>query len=265
MGTNDDMTTNDMWGGRFTTGPDEIMEQINASIDVDRRLFSQDIAASKAHCKMLVERSIINAEDGKAIHDGLEQIHNEIASGSLKFKPALEDIHMNIEARLAEIIGEAAGRLHTARSRNDQVATDLRLWVRDTIDATDQALMGLQRVLIDHAEENAETAMPGFTHLQSAQPITFGHHLLAYVEMLGRDRGRFHDCRARLNESPLGAAALAGTAFPIDRKSTANSLEFDAPMANSLDAVSARDFALEFIATASICAVHTSRLAEEII
>ena len=254
-----------MWGGRFDAGPDEIMEQINASIDIDKRLYSQDIEVSKAHCKMLVNQHIINAEDGEAILRGLDKIHKEITSGSFEFKPALEDIHMNIEARLADIIGEAAGRLHTARSRNDQVATDLRLWVRDAIDNTDQALMDLQSVLIDRAEENSETAMPGFTHLQSAQPVTYGHHLLAYVEMFGRDRSRLRDCRIRLNESPLGAAALAGTAFPIDREATANLLGFDMPMTNSLDAVSARDFALEFLALASICATHASRLAEEII
>ncbi len=254
-----------MWGGRFAVGPDVAMERINASIDVDRRLYAQDIAASKAHCKMLLDQGIIDASDGKSILEGLDRIHKEIASDEFDFKPALEDIHMNIEARLADLIGDEAGRLHTARSRNDQVATDLRLWVRDAIDALDEALKGLQRVLIDRAETDAATAMPGFTHLQSAQPVTLGHHLLAYVEMIGRDRGRFRDCRARLNECPMGAAALAGTAFPIDRKATAEALGFDAPMANSLDAVSARDFALEFLAASTICAVHASRLAEEIV
>ena len=254
-----------MWGGRFAAGPDVAMERINASIDVDRRLYAQDIAASKAHCKMLLDQGIIDASDGKSILEGLERIHKEITSDEFDFKPALEDIHMNIEARLADLIGDEAGRLHTARSRNDQVATDLRLWVRDAIDALDEALKGLQRVLIDRAETDAATAMPGFTHLQSAQPVTLGHHLLAYVEMIGRDRGRFRNCRARLNECPMGAAALAGTAFPIDRKATAEALDFDAPMANSLDAVSARDFALEFLAASTICAVHASRLAEEIV
>jgi argininosuccinate lyase len=265
MSANDQTSANNMWGGRFSGGPDEVMERINASIDVDRRLYAQDIAASKAHCKMLMDQSIINPTDGNSILEGLDRIHKEIASGDFDFKPALEDVHMNIESRLADLIGDAAGRLHTARSRNDQVATDLRLWVRDAIDATDAALVGLQSVLIDRAETEADTAMPGFTHLQSAQPVTFGHHLLAYVEMFGRDRGRFHDCRVRLNESPLGAAALAGTAFPIDRDATAKALDFDAPMANSLDAVSARDFVLEFLAATAICGVHASRLAEEIV
>ena len=192
------MSANDMWGGRFKGGPDEVMEQINVSIDVDRRLYAHDIAASKAHCEMLMEQCIINSTDGNSILKGLDQINAEIVSGNFDFKPALEDIHMNIESRLSDLIGDAAGRLHTARSRNDQVATDLRLWVRDAIDAIDTALVGLQSVLIDRAESEADTAMPGFTHLQSAQPVTFGHHLLAYVEMFGRDRGRFHDCRVRL-------------------------------------------------------------------
>ena len=254
-----------MWGGRFAAGPGAAMERINASIDVDKHLFSQDIAASKAHCKMLVDQRIINATDGTSILEGLDRIHKEIASGEFDFKPTLEDIHMNVEARLADLIGDKAGRLHTARSRNDQVATDLRLWIRDGIDAIDEALKEFQSVLIDRAEAEADTAMPGFTHLQSAQPVTFGHHLLAYVEMIGRDRARFHDCRSRLNESPLGSAALAGTAFPIDRNATAEALGFDAAMTNSLDAVSARDFVLEFLAAATICAVHASRLAEEIV
>ena len=259
------MSANDMWGGRFKSGPDKVMEQINVSIDVDRRLYAQDIAASKAHCEMLMEQCIINSTDGNSILKGLDQINAEIVSGNFDFKPALEDIHMNIESRLSDLIGDAAGRLHTARSRNDQVATDLRLWVRDSIDAIDAALVGLQSVLIDRAESEADTAMPGFTHLQSAQPVTFGHHLLAYVEMFGRDRGRFHDCRVRLNENPLGAAALAGTAFPIDREATTKALAFDAPMANSLDAVSARDFVLEYLSASAICGVHASRFAEEIV
>ncbi len=259
------MSANEMWGGRFAAGPSEVMQRINASIGFDWRLYAQDIAASKAHCAMLVDQGIVGAEDGAAIQDGLDGILKEIESGRFEFKPALEDIHMNVEARLAELIGEAAGRLHTARSRNDQVATDLRLWVRDRIDDLDGQLRALLTVLIDRAEQEADTLMPGFTHLQSAQPVTFGHHLMAYVEMFGRDRGRFTDCRKRLNECPLGAAALAGTSFPIDRKKTAVALGFDRPMANSLDAVSARDFALEFLAAAAICATHLSRLNEEIV
>ena len=254
-----------MWGGRYAAGPAEIMERINASIDFDRRLYAQDIAGSKAHCRMLVDRAIISADDGNAILTGLDAILKDIEAGNFEFKTALEDIHMNIEAALAERIGEPAGRLHTARSRNDQVATDFRLWVRDTIDMVDEQLRDLQRALIEKAEQHADTVMPGFTHLQSAQPVTFGHHLLAYVEMAGRDRGRFADARSRVNESPLGAAALAGTAFPIDRHATAEALGFDRPMANSLDAVSARDFTMEFLAAASIAAIHISRLAEEIV
>ena len=254
-----------MWGGRYAAGPAEIMERINASIDFDRRLYAQDIAGSKAHCRMLVDRAIISADDGNAILTGLDAILKDIEAGNFEFKTALEDIHMNIEAALAERIGEPAGRLHTARSRNDQVATDFRLWVRDTIDMVDEQLRDLQRALIEKAEQHADTVMPGFTHLQSAQPVTFGHHLLAYVEMAGRDRGRFADARRRVNESPLGAAALAGTAFPIDRHATAEALGFDRPMANSLDAVSARDFTMEFLAAASIAAIHISRLAEEIV
>ncbi len=259
------MSANEMWGGRFAAGPSELMARINASIGFDWRLYAQDIAASKAHCAMLVDQGIVGAEDGAAIQDGLDGILKEIESERFEFKPALEDIHMNVEARLAELIGEAAGRLHTARSRNDQVATDFRLWVRDRIDDVDGQLRALLTVLIDRAEQEADTLMPGFTHLQSAQPVTFGHHLMAYVEMFGRDRGRFTDCRKRLNECPLGAAALAGTSFPIDRKKTAAALGFDRPMANSLDAVSARDFALEFLAAAAICATHLSRLNEEIV
>jgi argininosuccinate lyase len=241
------------------------MQKINASIDFDRRLHAQDIAGSKAHCAMLVKTGILSAADGEAILGGLEQIRHEIAEGRFVFKEALEDIHMNIEGRLAELIGDAAGRLHTARSRNDQVATDFRLWVRDAIDGMEKALRQLQQALLDQAERHAGTIMPGFTHLQAAQPVTFGHHLLAYVEMFGRDRGRFADARARLNESPLGAAALAGTSYPIDRAMTAKALGFDRPCANSLDAVSDRDFALEFLAGAAIAAVHLSRLAEELV
>jgi argininosuccinate lyase len=259
------MSTNNMWGGRYASGPSAVMQQINASIDFDRRLFAQDIAGSQAHCRMLVDQGLIDAKDGKAIQNGLDRILKEIESGRFEFKTALEDIHLNVEGRLAELIGDAAGRLHTARSRNDQVATDVRLWVRDAIDGLDGQLKALQAALLDKAELHAATVMPGFTHLQPAQPVTFGHHLLAYVAMLGRDRGRFADCRRRVNESPLGAAALAGTSFPIDRDATAKALGFDAPMENSIDAVSARDFALEFLAALSIAAMHLSRFAEEIV
>jgi len=254
-----------IWGGRFAGGPDAVMERINASIDFDKRLYAQDIDASRAHCRMLVAQGILSSPDGDAIAEGLERIRAEIDAGEFDFKASLEDIHMNIEARLAELIGDAAGRLHTARSRNDQVATDLRLWVRDALDRLESGLADLQGALLDQAERHADTIMPGMTHLQAAQPVTFGHHLLAYVEMIGRDRSRARDCRARLNESPLGAAALAGTAFPIDREATARALGFDRPMANSLDAVSDRDFALEFLAVAAIAATHLSRLAEEIV
>ncbi|MGD9614213.1 MAG: argininosuccinate lyase [Alphaproteobacteria bacterium] len=254
-----------MWGGRFAGGPAAIMRRINASIDFDKRLYAEDIAGSQAHCAMLVARRIISPEDGAAIRRGLGQIRAEIDSGAFVFSEAHEDIHLNIEARLAELIGPAAGRLHTARSRNDQVATDFRLWVRGAIDRLDTALRELQSALIDQAEAHADAVMPGFTHLQIAQPVTFGHHLLAYVEMLGRDRGRFADCRIRLNECPLGAAALAGTAFPIDRDATAAALGFDRPATNSLDAVSDRDFAIEFLAAASLAGTHLSRLAEEIV
>lgn len=259
------MMSNKMWGGRFNAAPDAIMEEINTSIDVDRHLYAQDIAASKAHATMLGAQGIIAAEDAKSIVAGLDTILSEIEVGRFDFKRALEDIHMNVESRLAELIGPAAGRLHTARSRNDQVATDFRLWVRDTIDAIDAALAGYQKALVVRALEHAGTVMPGFTHLQTAQPVTFGHHLLAYVEMAARDRGRFADARRRLNESPLGAAALAGTSFPIDRNATAAALGFDRPMANSLDAVSDRDFVLETLSAAAICAVHLSRFAEEIV
>jgi argininosuccinate lyase len=254
-----------MWGGRFSAAPDRLMERINASIDFDKRLYAEDIMASKAHCAMLAARKIIAADDAARINDGLDRVLAEIESGGFAFKTALEDIHLNIESRLAELIGDAAGRLHTARSRNDQVATDFRLWVRGAIDRAEAALQALQHALIEQAETHAGTIMPGFTHLQPAQPVTLGHHLLAYVEMFGRDRGRFRDARARLNESPLGAGALAGTSFPIDRAMTATALGFDRPAANSLDAVSDRDFALEFLSAAAICGMHLSRLAEELI
>ena len=257
--------SNKMWGGRFTERPDAIMEEINVSIDVDRHLYAQDIAASKAHAAMLAAQGIITANDAKNIARGLDTILSEIGKGSFDFKRALEDIHMNVESRLGELIGPAAGRLHTARSRNDQVATDFRLYVRDTIDETDAALAAFQHALVERALEHAGTVMPGFTHLQTAQPVTFGHHLLAYVEMAARDRGRFADARKRLNESPLGAAALAGTSFPIDRDATAKALGFDRPMANSLDAVSDRDFVLETLSAAAIASVHLSRFAEEIV
>ncbi len=256
---------NAQWGGRFTSGPSEVMERINASIGFDQRFFAQDIAGSRAHARMLVAQGILSSEDGQAIEDGLDTISRELETGDFEFKTALEDIHMNIESRLRELVGDAAGRLHTARSRNDQVATDFRLWVRDEIDALDGQLAGLQAALLDKTEAHAATVMPGFTHLQTAQPVTFGHHLLAYVEMFGRDRGRLTDARARLNESPLGAGALAGTSFPIDRHATADTLGFDRPMANSLDAVSDRDFALEFLSAAAICATHISRFSEELV
>ena len=256
---------NSLWGGRFAVGPAEMMRRINASIDFDKRLYAEDIAGSKAHCAMLVAQKILSPEDGAAITAGLEQIRTEIENGSFAFSADREDIHMNIEARLTELIGAAAGRLHTARSRNDQVATDLRLWLRRAIDRIDAAMRQLQEALIDRAEVEAGTVMPGYTHMQIAQPVTLGHHLLAYVEMLGRDRGRLADCRRRLNESPLGAAALAGTSFPIDRVATAAALGFDRPAANSLDAVSDRDFAIEFLAAAAIAGMHLSRFAEEIV
>ena len=256
---------NRMWGGRFGHEPDEILEEINASIDFDRKLYAQDIAGSKAHAAMLAKQGIIGAEDARKIAHGLDTILSEIESDKFKFTRSLEDIHTHIEARLAELIGPAAGRLHTARSRNDQVATDLRLYVRDAIDALDKSLAGLQLALVEKAASHADTVMPGFTHLQTAQPVTFGHHLLAYVEMLERDRGRLSDARKRMNESPLGAAALAGTSFSIDRDETAKALGFDRPAANSLDAVSDRDFVLEILGAASIAAVHLSRFAEEIV
>jgi argininosuccinate lyase len=254
-----------MWGGRFAQGPDAIMAEINASIGFDKRLFAQDIRASKAHAAMLAETGIITKADAAQIRHGLDQVQAEIAAGSFTFSSALEDIHMNVEARLKELIGPAAGRLHTARSRNDQVATDFRLYVRDTVDHLDSQMAGLQRALAEKALAHAKTLMPGFTHLQVAQPITFGHHLLAYVEMLARDRSRLADARRRMNECPLGAAALAGTSFPIDRGMTAKALGFDRATRNSLDSVSDRDFVLEVLAGATICAVHLSRLAEEIV
>ncbi|MGL4964982.1 MAG: argininosuccinate lyase [Inquilinus sp.] len=260
-----DQGANTMWGGRFAAGPAAIMERINASIGFDRKLWAQDIAGSRAHVAMLAAQGVVSAEDAAAIDRGLQQVGQEIADGKFEFKTALEDIHMNVEARLAEIIGPAAGRLHTARSRNDQVATDFRLWVRDAFDRLEQGLQALQAALIGQAEQHADTILPGFTHLQVAQPVTFGHHLLAYVEMLGRDRSRVADARARANECPLGAAALAGTPYPIDRHMTAQALGFDRPTANSLDSVSDRDFALDYLAAAGICAMHLSRLAEEIV
>ncbi len=261
----DSTGSNAMWGGRFAAGPDAIMEAINASIGFDRRLAAQDIEASRAHAAMLAETGIISDSDAAAIREGLLTVLSEIAEGSFRFSTALEDIHMNVEARLRDLIGPAAGRLHTARSRNDQVATDFRLWVRDQCDAAIEGLTALMAALVDQAEAGADLVMPGFTHLQTAQPVTWGHHMLAYVEMLARDRSRFADARARMNESPLGAAALAGTSFPIDREMTAAALGFARPMANSLDAVSDRDFALEFLAASSMCATHLSRFAEELV
>ncbi len=257
--------TNKMWGGRFNSGPDAIMQEINASIGFDKRLYTQDIAGSKAHAAMLAQQGIISKSDAKEITRGLEQVQAEIEGGKFTFSAALEDIHMNVEQRLKDIIGEPAGRLHTARSRNDQIATDFRLYIRDTVDHLDGQLKDLQLALVEKAAAHAKTIMPGFTHLQVAQPITFGHHCLAYVEMLARDRSRLADARMRMNESPLGAAALAGTSFPIDRNMTTKTLGFDRPMRNSLDAVSDRDFVLELLSIAAICATHLSRLAEEIV
>ncbi len=254
-----------MWGGRFSARPDEIMQAINVSIGVDKRLWQQDLTGSRAHAAMLAKQGIISFEDAQIIDGGLAAITAEIEAGTFPFRDEFEDIHMNVEARLRELIGPVAGRLHTARSRNDQVAVDFRLWVRDAVDRTAQQLFELQSALLARAEEHAATLMPGFTHLQPAQPVTFGHHLMAYVEMFGRDRSRFLDARARMNESPLGSAALAGSPFPIDRHMTAQALGFDRPMGNSLDGVSARDFALESLGHASICAGHLSRLAEEIV
>jgi len=260
-----DSQANAMWGGRFSSSPSALMEAINASIGFDRRLARQDVEGSIAHSAMLAEQGVITPADRDAIHTGLRRVLAEIDAGTFPFSTALEDIHMNVESRLQEIVGEPAGRLHTARSRNDQVALDVRLWVRDVHDRTAGQLTDLMRVLLDKAEAHAATVMPGFTHLQYAEPVTFGHHLMAYVEMFGRDRGRIRDSRVRLNESPLGAAALAGTSFPIDREQVAKALGFDRPTRNSLDSVSDRDAILEFLSAASICAVHLSRLAEEII
>ena len=255
----------DMWGGRFSSRPAEIMQAINVSIGVDQRLWAQDLAGSRAHCRMLAKQGIVAQADADAILGGLDAIEQEIRQGTFPFRDQFEDIHMNVEARLSELIGEPSGRLHTARSRNDQVALDFRLWVRDACDRSVAQLKALQAALLNRAEQHAGDLMPGFTHLQTAQPVTLGHHLMAYVEMFGRDAGRFADARARMNENPLGAAALAGSPFPIDRHMTAQALGFDRPMANSLDAVSDRDFALESLAAASITAGHLSRLAEEIV
>ena len=259
------MSTNKMWGGRFASGPAAIMREITPSIDFDKRLAGEDLAGSRAHCRMLATEGIISKDDGQAIMGGLDAIEKEIAAGSFVFKRELEDIHLNIEARLAELIGPAAGRLHTARSRNDQVVTDFRLWVRAACSRAEEGLIVLQKALLAQAEQHLETIMPGFTHMQVAQPVTFAHHLMAYVEMFARDRGRFEDTRKRLNESPLGAAALAGTTFAIDRDATAKALGFARPMRNSMDAISARDFALEYLAACTISAVNLSRLAGELV
>ncbi|UWQ96080.1 argininosuccinate lyase [Rhodobacteraceae bacterium M385] len=263
--SNDTSKANTMWGGRFAAGPDAIMEAINASISYDQRMARQDIEGSRAHAAMLAATGIVEGSDVDVIREGLLTVLSEIEGGTFAYSAALEDIHMNVESRLTEIVGPAAGRLHTARSRNDQVATDFKLWVRDQLDAAIAGVEALQRALLGQAEAGAEWVMPGFTHLQTAQPVTWGHHMMAYVEMLGRDASRFRDARARMNESPLGAAALAGTSFPIDREMTAEALGFDRPAANSLDAVADRDFALEFLGAASICAMHLSRFAEELV
>ena len=254
-----------MWGGRFAAGPDAIMEAINASIGFDKRLAKQDIDGSRAHAAMLAAQGILTDSDAKAIREGLLTVLSEIEAGTFQFSTALEDIHMNVESRLKEIVGEPAGRLHTARSRNDQVATDFKLWVRDQMDAAMSGLTALMQALLAQAEAGADWVMPGFTHLQTAQPVTWGHHMMAYVEMFARDRSRFEDARRRMNECPLGAAALAGTSFPIDRHATAEALGFDRPSANSLDAVSDRDFALEYLSSATICVMHLSRMAEELV
>ena len=256
---------NAMWGGRFSAGPDAIMEAINASIGYDQRMARQDIEGSRAHAAMLAATGVITDSDAEAIREGLLTVLSEIEGGTFQFSTALEDIHMNVEARLKEIVGEPAGRLHTGRSRNDQVATDFKLWVRDQMDAAIDGLTAVIRALLSQAEKGADWVMPGFTHLQTAQPVTWGHHMMAYVEMFGRDISRFRDARKRMNESPLGAAALAGTSFPIDRHMTAEALGFDRPAANSLDAVADRDFALEFLSASSITAMHLSRLAEELV
>jgi argininosuccinate lyase len=259
------MTANKMWGGRFESGPAQTMREITPSIDFDKRLAGEDLAGSRAHVRMLALQGIIAKVDAEAILKGLDQIEHEIADGKFTFKRELEDIHLNIEARLTEIIGAAAGRLHTARSRNDQVVTDFRLWVRSACDRAEQGLLALCRALIAQAGNHVGDIMPGYTHMQPAQPVTFGHHLLAYVEMFMRDRGRFDDAKRRMNESPLGAAALAGTSFPIDREWTARALGFARPMRNSMDAISARDFALEYLAACTIAAVNLSRLAGELV
>ena len=258
-------SSNQMWGGRFAAGPDAIMEAINASIGFDKRMAEQDIRGSRAHAAMLAAQGILTDNEAAAIREGLLTVLSEIQSGKFEFSTALEDIHMNVEARLKEIVGEPAGRLHTARSRNDQVATDFRLWVRDQFDAVEAGLLALINALLVQAEQGADWVMPGFTHLQTAQPVTWGHHMMAYVEMLGRDLSRVRDARTRMNECPLGSAALAGTSFDIDRHMTSADLGFDRPTANSLDAVSDRDFALEFLSVASICAMHLSRFAEELV
>ena len=258
-------TSNAMWGGRFAAGPDAIMEAINASIGFDKRLAAQDIAGSRAHAAMLAATGIVSDSDAEAMREGLLTVLSEIEEGRFEFSTALEDIHMNVEARLKEVIGESAGRLHTGRSRNDQVATDFKLWVREQLEAAESGLVALIEALLEQAGAGADWVMPGFTHLQTAQPVTWGHHMMAYVEMFGRDLSRVRDARARMNECPLGAAALAGTSFPIDREMTAQALGFDRPAANSLDAVSDRDFALEFLSAASICAMHLSRFAEELV
>jgi argininosuccinate lyase len=259
------MSSNKMWGGRFESGPADIMREITPSIGFDKRLAAEDLAGSRAHCRMLAAEGIISKDDGQQILAGLDAVEKEIAAGEFVFKRELEDIHLNIEARLAELIGPVAGRLHTARSRNDQVVTDFRLWVRAACERADRGLHALQKALHAQAEKHTGTIMPGFTHMQVAQPVTFAHHMMAYVEMFARDRGRFEDARKRLNESPLGSAALAGTSFPIDRDNTALNLGFARPMRNSMDAISARDFALEYLAACSICAVHLSRLAGELV
>jgi len=258
-------SSNQMWGGRFSAGLDQIMEAINASISFDQRMAAQDIAGSRAHAAMLAATGIVSDSDAAAMREGLLTVLSEIEGGEFEFSTALEDIHMNVEARLKALIGEPAGRLHTGRSRNDQVATDFRLWVRDQMDAALTGIEALQTALLGQAEAGADWVMPGFTHMQTAQPVTWGHHMMAYVEMLGRDASRFRDARKRMNECPLGAAALAGTSFPIDRDMTAKDLGFDRPSANSLDSVSDRDFALEFLSASSICAMHLSRFAEELV
>lgn len=263
--TKPENSANQMWGGRFASGPDAIMTAINASIGFDKRLYAQDIAGSRAHAAMLAAMGILTSSDAEAIGEGLLTVLSEIESGNFTFSVALEDIHMNVESRLKDLIGAPAGRLHTARSRNDQVAVDFRLWVRDQCDAAIQGLTALMRAFLAQAEQGANWVMPGFTHMQTAQPVTWGHHMLAYVEMLARDKSRFEDARRRMNECPLGAAALAGTSFPIDRHMTAKALGFDRPTANSLDSVSDRDFALEFLSASSICAMHLSRFAEELV